>query len=75
MISVMCEDDVWTYYHGGHPVYFHRADNTKMFRFITSQLVVTGSCRQIDIIKSFGISKNSVIRSVNKLRNEPPELG
>jgi len=69
----MCENDVWTYYHGGHPVYFHRADNTKMFRFITSQLVVTGSCRQVDIIKSFGVSKNSVIRSVNKLRNEGAE--
>ena len=73
MISVKCEDDVWTYYHGGHPIYLHRADDTKMFRFITSQLVVTGSCRQVDIIKSFGVSKNSVIRSVNKLRNEGAE--
>ncbi len=40
-----------------------------MFRFITAQLVVSGACRQVDIISCFGVSKNSVLRSVNKLRN------
>ncbi len=44
-----------------------------MFRFITSQLVVAGSCRQVDIIKAFGVSKSSVIRSVNRLLDEGAE--
>lgn len=41
-----------------------------MFRFITSQLVVAGCCRQVDIIKTFSVSKSSVIRSINKLADE-----
>jgi len=44
-----------------------------MFRFITSQLVVSGSCRQVDIIKTFGVSKSSVIRSINRLQEEGAE--
>lgn len=66
----MSQEEVWTYYHGGLPVYFHRSADQRMFRFITSQLVVAGSCRHVDIIKTFGVSKSSVIRSVNKLREE-----
>ncbi len=44
-----------------------------MFRFITAQLVISGACRQVDIINCFGVSKNSIIRSVNKLKNEGAE--
>lgn len=44
-----------------------------MFKFISSQLIVSGSCRQIEIIKTFGVAKNNVIRSVNKLRTEGAE--
>jgi len=31
-------------------------------------LIESGGCRQVDIIRTFGVSKSSVIRSVNKLR-------
>jgi hypothetical protein len=34
----------------------------------TAQLICRGACRQKDIIRAFGVSKNSVIRSVNKYR-------
>ncbi len=44
-----------------------------MFQFITSQLVVAGGCRQVDIINTFGVSKRNVIRSVKKLREEGAE--
>ena len=40
---------------------------------VTSQLIDSGACRQVDIIRTFGVSKSSVIRSVNKLRGEGPE--
>ena len=39
-----------------------------MFRLITSQLIDSGACRQVDIRRAFGVSKSSVIRSLNKLR-------
>jgi transposase len=31
----------------------------------TAQLICQGVCRQVDIVRTFGVSKNSVIRSVN----------
>ncbi len=73
VLSVVCEDDTWTYFYGGNPVYTHQASDKKMFRFITSQLVVSGICKQVDIINCFGVSKNNVLRSANKLRNEGGE--
>lgn len=45
LISVVSEDDSWTYYHGGAPIYTHPANDQRMFCFITSQLVAAGSCR------------------------------
>jgi len=36
----------------------------------TSQLCVQGACKQSEIIKAFGVSKSSVLRSVNKYREE-----
>ena len=34
----------------------------------TAQLIAQGTCRQVDIVRAFGVSKNSVIRSVDKFR-------
>ena len=34
----------------------------------TAQLICLGACRQVDIVRAFGVSKNSVIRSVNTYR-------
>jgi transposase len=36
----------------------------------TAQLVCQGACRQIDILRAFGVSANSVRRSVEKYRQE-----
>ena len=36
----------------------------------TAQLCVQRACKQADIIKAFGVSKSSVLRSVNKYREE-----
>ena len=35
---------------------------------LTAQLICQGACRQTDIVRAFGVSKNSVIRSVNTYR-------
>ncbi|RLB78298.1 MAG: hypothetical protein DRH24_14670 [Deltaproteobacteria bacterium] len=45
----------------------------RMFWLITSQLIDSGACRQVDIRRAFGVSKSSVIRSLNKLRSGGPE--
>jgi transposase len=39
-----------------------------MFRVVSSQLIDSGGCRQVEILRTFGVSKSSVIRSLNKLR-------
>lgn len=47
-----------------------RADDLRMFRIVTSQLINSGGCRQTDILRTFGVSKSSIIRSLNKLKSE-----
>ena len=34
----------------------------------TAQLIDQGACRQADVVRAFGVSKSSVIRSVNRYR-------
>jgi hypothetical protein len=41
-----------------------RADDLRMFRIVTSQLINSGGCRQTDILRTFGVSKSSIIRSL-----------
>jgi hypothetical protein len=73
VVSVGREDGQWTYFCGIHPVFFHREQDRKSFRMFTAQLVCQGMCRQADIIKTFGVSKKSVIRAVDKYRREGAE--
>ncbi len=73
LVCVWRDDDQWTYFLGTYPIYSHKADDHNMFRFIIAQLINSGSCRQSQIIKTFGISKNKVIRAQKKLREEGPE--
>ncbi|WP_428354460.1 hypothetical protein [Methyloprofundus sp.] len=66
-VSVDNRNDEWFYFLGGIPIYSHQADNKRLFRLHTSQLINTGSCRSIDIITTFGVSKSSVkyLRKIN----------
>ena len=73
LVSVWRDDENWTYFYGMHPIYSHKKSDLRMFRFVTSQLIDSGACRQIDIRKAFGVSKSSVIRSLNKLRVQGAE--
>ena len=73
LVSVWRNDESWTYFLATHPIYSHRKTDQRMFRLITSQLIDSGACRQADVIRAFGVSKSSVIRSLNKLRSGGPE--
>ncbi len=68
LISVVHENGQWTYLCGAHPVFQHAENDRRAFRMFTAQLICQGVCRQVDIVRTFGVSKNSVIRSVNAYR-------
>jgi transposase len=68
-VSVYKDDNAWTYFVGLLPVYRHRPEDKRMFGLVTASLVEAGACKHSDIIKSFGVSKSSVNRSVKRLRN------
>lgn len=64
--SVAVKDGVWAYFVGGFPVFSHAADDHNSFRMFTSQAIAQGLCRQVDIVRSFGVSVSSVKRNVKK---------
>jgi transposase len=70
LVSVVQENGQWTYFVGVFPVFTHRGDDRRCFRMFTAQLVCQGACRVTEIIRKFGVSKNSVLRSVKKFREE-----
>jgi hypothetical protein len=67
-ISVVRENGQWFYFCGVLPVFHHTETDHRAFRMFTAQLICQGACRQVDIVRAFGVSKNSVIRSVNRYR-------
>ena len=70
LISVVRQDDQWTYFCGVQPVFEHPENDRQSFRMFTSQLCCQGTCIQAQIIRTFGVSKNSVLRSIAKYRQE-----
>ena len=68
VISVVRENGQWTYFCGVQPVFQHAENDCRSFRMFTAQLICQGVCRQVDLVRAFGVSKNSVIRSVNTYR-------
>jgi Transposase protein len=68
VISVVRENSQWTYFCGIQPVFQHAENDYRSFRMFTAQLICQGACRQVDIVQTFGVSKNCVIRSVNTYR-------
>ena len=70
LLSVVQEGGYWTYFLGNRPVFRHTESDLASFRMFTAQLISQGTCRQCEIIKAFGVSSNSVNRSVKKYREE-----
>jgi transposase len=68
LVSVWKGCQTWTYFFGTHPIHSHAAGDQRMFRIVTSQLIESGACQPIHIIKAFGVSKSSVDRALRKFR-------
>lgn len=60
------------YFFWNKPVFSHAETDQKSFRMITASLVALGTCKQIEIIEAFGVSKSSVTRSVQKYKKLGP---
>jgi len=69
-VSVVRRDGQWTYFAGIVPIFSHPEGDRRSFRMFTAQLICKGVCRPGEIVRTFGVSKNSVVRSVNKFREE-----
>ena len=68
VVSVVFEQQQWTYFCGIQPVFRHPMDDSRSFRMFSAQLCVQGTCSQAEILRTFGVSKHSVLRSVAKYR-------
>ncbi len=72
-IGVIKTNGVVFYFNGAMPVFQHQENDYSSFRLFTSQLVVNGNVKQIDIVKAFGVSAISVKRWVKKFREQGAE--
>ena len=70
LISVVRHDTGWTYFCGVQPIFAHPERDRQSFRMFTAQLCCQGVCTQAQIMRTFGVSKNSVLRSAAKYRRE-----
>lgn len=71
-VGVECREGTVTYFVGCLPVFHHDVDDIRTFRMITSQMVVGGSVRQVDIVRAFGVPAVSVKRAVKRYREQGP---
>jgi len=72
MLVVVAENGCVTYFHGTLPVFTHDVDDIHTFHMITSQFCCTGSAKQSDIVRAFGVTKISVSRAVKRYREKGP---
>jgi len=68
---VNLEGTVW-YFHGCLPVFSHDEKDYRSFSMFVGQLAANGQCKQVEIVKAFGISGISVKRHVKKFREGGP---
>ena len=73
LVAVQMREDTVYYFNGSMPMFMHNQSDTDSFRYITSQLIVNGSCKQKEIVNCFGVSDISVKRWVKRYR-ESKEL-
>ena len=69
-LGVQKKENTVFYFNGAMLIFQHSEDDYDSFRLITSQFIVNGNCKQMDIVRCFGVSKISVKRWVKKYREE-----
>ncbi len=61
------------YFNGAMAVFQHCENDYASFRMFTTQLVVNGNAKQIEVVKAFGVSASSVKRWTRKYRENGSE--
>lgn len=69
-VGVYESDGIIQYIVNGLPVYSHGKEDIQAFRFFTSNLILQGRCKQIDIERCFCVSTDSVTRNLKKFREQ-----
>lgn len=69
-LGVFARDGIVNYLHCGVPIYSHAADDLNSFRYITSNFVMQGLCKKVEISRCFGISYDSVKRNAKRLSEQ-----
>ncbi len=67
-VAIEKRDGCVYYFHGQLPVFSHAEDDLKSFRMFTSQLAANGNCKQMDIVRAFGVPYVTVKRMVKLYR-------
>ncbi|GAH31048.1 unnamed protein product, partial [marine sediment metagenome] len=69
-IAIKIIKDSIYYFNGEMPIYHHHKDDYQSFRYITSQIVDLGIAKQMEIVRTFKVSKESVKRWVKTYREK-----
>ena len=72
-MAVQKQDGRVFYLYGHLPVFQHAEEDLKSFRMFTSQLIVNGTVKQKDIVRTFGVPLITVKRSVKLYRERGAE--
>ena len=68
-IAVQKEAGRVCYIHGHMPVFQHEEQDVRSFRMFTSQMIVSGTVKPKEIVKTFGVPMITVKRYVKLYRN------
>ena len=72
-IGVQKRNGIVYYFNGMMPIFQHPEDDLSSFRLYTSQLVINGNVKQVEIVRAFNVSPISVKRWVKKYREKGTE--
>jgi len=70
VLGVFEKEDFVFYLLSGQPIHQHAKDDIESFRYVAAKLVVQGLCKQTDIVQCFGVSSDSIYKSVKRLREK-----
>ncbi len=73
-LGVFEKDSIVYYLHSGVPIYSHAESDLNNFRFVTSNLTLQGLCKNVDIVRLFSVSTDSVRRWKKRLDEEGEEV-
>ncbi len=73
-VGVQNKEATVYYFNGSMPIFMHNESDIDSFRYITSQFIINGVCKQKEIVNCFGVSDISVKRWVKRYKGSK-ELG